>query len=336
VITRRDFLSLVALTPAASTQVWSQKPARLPTVGILSPGGATGACGPDQQGRTVCYFIEGLRALGYIEGRNVAIEYRFADGDMKRLPGLARELVALRPDVIYTHTGLSADAAAGATTTIPIVIGPVGEATLTRLAGNLARPSGNVTGTTLNTIGQDEKCLQLLKELAPRIARVAVVFNPDNFDFRNYPSVLGSAAAQSRITLIGIEARSDSDLQQVFAAIAASGADAILLTADNRLTASDEVRQPIIEWASIHRLPVASPSFRVAAGGGLLSLSTDLQAPARRAAYYVHRILGGAKPADLPVERPTTFKLSVNRKNAIALGLTIPQSLLLRADEVIQ
>ena len=231
---------------------------------------------------------------------------------------------------------MSADAAAGATTTIPIVIGPVGEATLTRLAGNLARPSGNVTGTTLNTIGQDEKCLQLLKELAPRIARVAVVFNPDNFDFRNYPSVLGSAAAQSRITLIGIEARSDSDLQQVFAAIAASGADAILLTADNRLTASDEVRQPIIEWASIHRLPVASPSFRVAAGGGLLSLSTDLQAPARRAAYYVHRILGGAKPADLPVERPTTFKLSVNRKNAIALGLTIPQSLLLRADEVIQ
>ena len=334
--TRRHFLSLAAFGSLAPAHAWAQKPARLPTVGILSPNSPVGTCGPDHQERTVCYFMEGMRALGYIDGRNLVFEYRFADGDFKRLPSLAQELVALRPDVIYTHTGLSADAAAGATTTIPIVIGPAGETSLTRLAGNLARPTRNVTGLALNTIGQDEKCLQLLKELAPRSTRLAVLLNPNNFDYRGYPGVLGPAAAQSGMTLIGIEIRSASDLPQAFATIAASGADAILLTADPLLTASDAIRPQVIDWATRRRVPLASPSYRVAPGGGLFSLSTDIQAPARRAAYYVHRILNGAKPADLPVERPTTFKLVVNRKTANALGLTIPQSVLLRADEVIQ
>jgi len=336
VTTRRRFLSLVAFASLAPAHAWAQKPARLPTVGILSPNRPVGACGPDRQDATVCYFIAGMRALGYIEGRNVAFEYRFADGDFKRLPALASELVALRPDVIYTHTGLSADAAAGATTTIPVVVGPSGEVTLTRLAGNLARPTGNVTGTTSNTIGQDEKCLQLLKELAPRITRIAVLLNPNNFDYRGYPGVLGPATARSGMTLIGIEVRNVSDLPQAFATIAARGADAILLTADPLLTASEAIRPRVIEWATSRRLPLASTSYRVVPGGGLISLSTDIQAPARRAAYYVHRILNGAKPADLPVELPTIFKLSVNRKTAAALGLKIPQSLLLRADEVIQ
>jgi putative ABC transport system substrate-binding protein len=336
VTTRRHFLSLVAVTSLASTHPWAQKPARLPTVGILSPNTPVGACGANLQGRTVCYFMDGLRALGYVEGRNVAFEYRFADEDSKRLPALAKELVALRPDVIYTHTGLSADAAAAATTTIPIVIGPAGETSLTRLAGNLARPTGNVTGIALNSIGQDEKCLQLLKELAPGIKRVAVLLNPNNFDYRGYPGVLGPAATQSGMTLIGIEVRNVADLRQVFATLVARSADAILLTSDAVLTASDAIRPQVIEWAISHRLPLASPSYRVAPGGGLISLSTDIEAPARRASFYVHRILNGAKAADLPVELPTTFKLVVNRKTASALGLTIPQSLLLRADEVIQ
>jgi putative ABC transport system substrate-binding protein len=280
--------------------------------------------------------MEGLRALGYVEGRTIAIESRYADGDFKRLPALAKELVGLRPDVIYTHTGLSADAAAGATTTIPIVIGPAGETSLTRLAGNLARPTSNVTGTALNTIGQDEKCLQLLKELAPHSTRVAVLVNPNNFDYHGYPGALGPAAAQWGMTLIGIEVRNASDLPQALATMAARGADAILLTADPLLTASDEIRPPVIDWAARRRMPLVSPSYRVAPGGGLFSLSTDIEAPARRAAFYVHRILNGAKPADLPVERPMTFKLVVNRKTANALGLTIPQSVLLRADEMIQ
>ena len=277
-----------------------------------------------------------MRGLGYVDGRNVAFEYRFADEDYQRLPALANELVALQSDVIYTHTGLSADAAATATKTIPIVVGPAGERSLTRLAGNLARPTTNVTGTALNTIGQDEKCLQLLKELAPRIAQVAVLLNPNNFDYRGYPGVLEPAATHSGLTLVAIDVRNVSDLHQAFATIEAKGVEAILLTADPALTAFDEIRPRVSEWATIHRLPLASPSYRVAPGGGLFSLSTDIEAPARRAAFYVHRILNGAKPADLPVELPTKFKLVVNRKTAVALGLAIPQSVLLRADEVIQ
>jgi putative ABC transport system substrate-binding protein len=336
VTTRRHFLYLVAFTSLAPAHARAQKPAELPTIGILSPNSPVGACEHDRPWRTVCYFLDGLRALGYVEGRNVAFAYRFADGDYKRLPALAKELVALKPNVIYTHTGLSADAAAGATTTIPIVIGPAGEASLARLAGNLGRPTGNVTGIALNAIEQDEKCLQLLKELAPRIIRVAVLINPDNFDYRGYPNVLGVAAAQAGVTLIGVQIGNVSDLRQAFATLAEGGADAILLTADPLLTASDEIRPKIIEWASSRRVPLASPSYRVAPGGGLLSLSTDIEAPAHRAAFYVHRILKGARPAELPVERPTTFKLVVNGKTAAILGLAIPQSVLLRADEVIQ
>jgi putative ABC transport system substrate-binding protein len=231
---------------------------------------------------------------------------------------------------------LSADAAATATTTIPIVVGPAGESSLSRLAGNLARPTGNVTGVALNAIGQDEKCLQLLKELAPRTKRTAVLLNPDNFDYRGYPGVLTPAATQSGMTLIGIEIRNTSDLRHAFGTLRTRGADAILLTADPVLTSSSEIRPEVIEWATSHRLPLGSPSYRVAPNGGLFSLSTDIEVPARRAAFYVHRILGGAKPADLPIERPTRFKLVVNRKTAAAIGLTIPRSVLLRADEVIQ
>src|SRR4029453_13143412 len=194
--------------------------------------------------------------LGYVDGGNVRFEYRFADEDYKRLPALAKQLVALRPDVIYTHTGFSANAAATATTTIPIVVGPAGEASLTRLAGNLARPTTNVTGTALNTIGQDEKCLQLLKELAPRIPRVAVLLNPNNFDYRGYPGVLGTAAAHSGITLSAVEVGNVSDLQQAFAIMEAKGAEAILLTADPLLTASDHIRPRVNDWAPGPRPPL--------------------------------------------------------------------------------
>jgi putative ABC transport system substrate-binding protein len=138
------------------------------------------------------------------------------------------------------------------------------------------------------------------------------------------------------MTLIAIEVRNASDLPPAFATIVAKGANAILLSADPLLTSTDDIRPRVIEWATSRRLPVVSPSYRVAPAGGLFSLSTDIQAPAHRAAFYVHRILNGATPADLPVERPTTFKLVVNRKTAAALGLTIPHSVLLRADEVIQ
>jgi putative ABC transport system substrate-binding protein len=298
--TRRHFLLLVGVVTAwVPLGAWAQQPGRLQKVGILSPGKQADmtACGSINRGMGPGCFLEGLRALGYVDGRNVAFEYRFAEGASERLPALAAELVSLRPDVILTFTTPGADAAAAATTTIPIVVGPASEETLERLAGNFARPVGNVTGLTLSSFEQDRKCLQLLKELAPRTSRVAVLGNPDNPLSRSYPGVLSPAANQLGITLTRIDARNASDLPQAFAMIVASGADALF---------------KIIKWALGRGLPVASASSRVAADGGLVSLGTDNSALSRRAAFYVHRILGGAKPADLPVERPTIFKLSIN------------------------
>ncbi len=293
------------------------------------------ACLPNNQGGGAGCLLEGLRALGYSDGRNVTFEYRFAEGAAERLPALAAELVALRPDVIYTYTTVGADAAAKATTTIPIIVGPAGERTMERLAGNFARPVGNVTGLTLSSVN-DEKLLQLLKELAPRLVRVAVLANPDNPGYGTYLEQLLPAAKQLGITLNRVDARSAAEFPQAFTAIRASRAEAILIADDFALAGTTEVRRQIIQWALGQRLPVASSSARVATDGGLVSLGSDNSALVRRAALYVHRVLGGAKAADLPVERPTVYKLSVNRKTAAALGLTIPQSLLLRADEVIQ
>lgn len=326
----------VLATVGFALPAWPQQPDRLPKVAILSPAKqADMVCLPNNQGGGAGCLLEGLRALGYSDGRNVTFEYRFAEGAAERLPALAAELVALRPDVIFTYTTVGANAAAAATTTIPIVVGPAGEIGMERLAGNFARPVGNVTGLTLNSLGQDEKCLQLLKEVAPRIVRVAVLANPDNPNYGSSLALL-PAANQLGITLNRVDARNAAELPQAFTAIRASRADAILILDDVALAGTTEVRRQIIQWALGQRLPVASSSARVAIDGGLVSLGTDNSVLVRRAAYYVHRILGGAKPADLPVERPTVYKLSVNRKTAAALGLTIPQALLLRADEVVQ
>ena len=334
--TRRELFPLLVVAAAIPTGAWTQQPARVQRVGILSPGEKGDmVCRPNNQGGGIGCFVEALRTLGHSEGRNVAFEYRFAEGASERLAGLAAELVSLKPDVIYTFTTAGANAAATATTTIPIVVGPAGERTLERLAGSLARPVGNVTGLTLNSPEQDEKCLQLLKELAPRTSRVAVMLNPDNPSFGAYLDLLRPAADRLAVTLIRFESRGASDLAQALAAIQASGADAVLIGDDAALTGKAEVRQQIAAWALGRRLPVASASSRVAADGGLVSMGTDNSALVRRAAFYVHRILGGAKPADLPVERPSTFKLSLNRTTAATLGLTIPRALLLRADEVI-
>jgi putative ABC transport system substrate-binding protein len=331
------FLLLCILFGALIATGWAQSPTRLPKIGILAPGAATNTdCAADVIGSNVRCFLDGLRALGYIEGKNVIIEYRYADEHYERLPALAAELVSRAPDVIFTNTSAGAEAAAKATTTIPIVVGPAGEATIAGLAGNLARPTGNVTGIALNISEQDQKCVQLLKELAPRTTKVALLVNPDNVAWRRYPEALEPAAARLGVTLIRIEVKHASDLPQAFAAIAASGANAIFLVDDALIVAAPDVRGQILEWALNRRLPVASSSWRIAPSGGLVSLGSEVPPLIRRAATYVDKILKGARPADLPVERPSVFKLAINLKTAKALGLTIPQSLLLRADEVIQ
>ena len=249
--TRQFVLSSLALVATCvALPAWPQQPVRLPKVAILSPARqADMACLPNNQGGGAGCLLEGLRALGYSDGRNVAFETRFAEGAAERLPALAAELVALRPDVIYTYTTVGANAAAAATTTIPIVVGPAGEAAMERLAGNFARPVGNVTGLTLMSVGQDEKCLQLLKELAPRIARVAVLANPDNPAYGGYLDLLRPAATQLGITLTRIEARNAAELPQAFTAIRAGRADAILILDDVALAGTTEVRRQIIQWA---------------------------------------------------------------------------------------
>jgi putative ABC transport system substrate-binding protein len=333
--TPRMFPLLAAVVLSQPYGAWPQQAVRLPLVGILSDGGPT-TCGSGAPGFAVACMVEALRVLGDVEGRTVAFEYRFAHGDYRRMHALAAELVALRPDVVYTYATAGADAVAKATTTIPVVVGPVGDETMSRLAGNLARPVGNLTGQTLGGFEVNQKCLQLLKELAPRTSRVAVIHHPDNPILVRILDDLGPAAAQLGMTLVRIGAHSAADLPQALAAVLASNADAIFMFSEGPLANSGEVRKHVSAWAVSRRLPVAGSVESFAADGALVSLSSDGTAIARRAAFYVHRILGGAKPADLPVERPTTFKLAVNRRTAAALGLTIPQSVLLRADEVIE
>ncbi len=337
-MTRRHILPLLAaLALTLPLCAWPQQPARLPLVGVLSPGGPT-SCESGKLGFLVACMIEGLRTLGRVEGRDVAFEIRYANGDSGRLHAWAAELVALRPDVLYTFTAAGADAAAVATTTIPVVAGPAGEGIMVRLAGNLARPTGNVTGLTLNTgnLEQDQKSLQLLKELAPRASRVAWIRLPDNPRFRLARASVEAAATQLGLTLVGIDARNAADLPQALAAATAGRADAIYMADDALLAGTMEVRTLVSAWATSRRLPLVSSNAAFAADGALLSLGADIPAIACRAAFYVHRILAGARPADLPVERPTVYKLTLNRKTAAALGITIPPALSLRADEVIQ
>ena len=311
----------------------AQPATRLPRIGVLSPAGADIL---DRADSSVANFMLGLRELGYVDARNVVIDRRVADPALDRLPALAVQLVQLQPDVIFTHGAAGAMAAARATTTIAIVVGPAGEEALAALAGNLARPTGNVTGLALSSVPRDQKCLQMLKEIAPRTRKVAIVVNPDEPAFSGYEQRLAQGLGGLSLELVRIEARRAADVPAAFKAIAASGAGAGFLSNDVVLAGTPQVRARFIEAAARQRLPIVSSQYALAADGGLLSLYTDLGAMGRRAAQQVHRILGGARPGDLPVELPTIHRLAINLKVARALGLAVPHPLLLRADEVIE
>ncbi|MGL6110100.1 MAG: ABC transporter substrate-binding protein [Rubrivivax sp.] len=331
---RRALLALGGATATLPWRVWGQGAAALPRVGVLSPAGAEILKRPDS---SVANFVAGLRDLGHVDGRSVTLEFRFADQALDRLPALATDLLRLQPDVIYTHSNAAARATARATPSIPIVVGPASEEVLLELAGGFARPTGNVTGTALTSNQWDQKCLQLLKDIAPRTRKVTVVMNPsDSRHRREDLSSLAQGLGPLGLALVRVDARGAADVPQAFAAAAAAGADAMFLRDDSVLAGTPAVRMRFIEAAAVRRLPLVSSQFAVASDGGLLSLGTDIGALGRRAAWQVHRILGGAKPGDLAVERPSTFKLTLNLKTARTLGLTVPQSLLLRADEVIQ
>jgi len=311
----------------------AQETERLPMLAILSP--ATPAQ-LQTRSHILRMLLGDLAELGYVDGQNIWFEFRFANHALERLPGLAAELVAKQPDVIYTWTSGAGRAAAGATSAIPIVVAPVNEGTMAALVSDFAQPTGNVTGLTLNSREQHQKCLQLLKEAAPSVTRVGVLLNPLNPVWDDYPGVLAGAARALSFELVRVEARSLAEIDQAFAAMADQGVDALFGLDESTLIGAVPVPKRILELIVEHRLPSVSDNADFARAGGLLGLGTDLVPIGRGAAQYIHRILQGAKTSELPVEHPAKFKLVVNLKTAEALGITIPPSVLLRADEVIE
>jgi putative tryptophan/tyrosine transport system substrate-binding protein len=278
-------------------------------------------------------FREGLRESGYIEGQNVEIEVRSADGEYQRLPGLAVELVGLQVDILVTESVPAAVAAQQATQTIPIVTAGMVDPVLTGLVASLAHPGGNITGPSLMAPVLVAKQLQLLKEMVPDLSHLAVLWNAANAGNDRQLQEVERAVGVLGVRLQSVEVRGANDLGSAFIAMTSEQADGLVVLFDAMLI---DHRAQITDLASATRIPAAYGLRDYVEAGGLMSYAANISDVYRRAAYYVDRILKGTKPADLPVEQPTTFEFIVNLKTAHALGLTIPQHVLLQATEVIQ
>jgi putative tryptophan/tyrosine transport system substrate-binding protein len=331
-VKRREFITLFGGTAATwPLAVRAQQPAgRVYRVGYLAGGSR------DQQLHLIKAFEEGLRSLGYRAGRNIAIEYRFADGQVQRLPALATDLVKLGVEIIVCGNHASTVAAMMASTTIPIVMASVADPVRDGLVASLARPGGNVTGFSADGGSESEtqgKRLELLKETIPNLTRVGVLRNPD---FRAHLARLESMRDVTRplgLKLVAVEARGLDTLEQAFATMVREQMQAFILFSDTVLF---NYRQQIGVMAIRNRLPATSGLKEFAEAGLLLSYGPDFRTLYGGAAVFIDKIFKGAKPADLPVEQPTKFELVVNLKTAKALGIDIPPTLLARADEVIE
>jgi putative ABC transport system substrate-binding protein len=279
-------------------------------------------------------FREGLRDLGYVEGRDIVIEYLWTEGRYDRLVALVKQAVDHRVDVIVTAGTPAVLAAKEGTSTIPIVMAAIGDPILAGIVPSLARPGGNITGLASMSPDIDGKRLELLKELVPGVSRIAVLWNPTNPNNAIRMKQIESAAKTLHLTLDPFVGASDSrQLDKGLDAIAAARAQALIMEPDRALLAQ---RMRIVDFTMRHQLPGLYPYREFVQAGGLVSYTASYRAMFRRAAIYIDKIFKGAKPADLPIEQPTKFELVVNLKTAKALGLTIPQSLLLRADEVLE
>jgi putative ABC transport system substrate-binding protein len=278
-------------------------------------------------------FQQGMRELGYIQGRNCSIEWRFADGRYERLPSLAAELVRRNVDVIVAGTALSVQATHQATATIPIIMvavpDPIGEG----FATSLSRPGGNITGLTNIVTEISVKHLELLRIAVPKLARVAVLINPHNPSDSLILEQIQGAAFSMGVKVFPVEASTAKQIEAGFAAMIQERTQALIVAADSYF---DVQRGQIAKLAVDNRLPAISSNREMTEAGGLMSYGQDLGEHYRRAATYVDKILKGAKPGDLPIEQPTVLGLVVNKKTAGALGLAIPQELVLRADRVIE
>jgi putative ABC transport system substrate-binding protein len=307
----------------------AQPPEKVPRVGYLNPGSSSD---PVRQRRLEA-LRQGLRELGYAEGQNIALEPRWAEGKFDRYPALAADLVRSKVAVIVAWSGPATRAAQEATRTIPIVMSLVNDPVGSGLVASLARPGGNVTGTTLMAPDVVGKRLELLKEVVPRVSRVAVLQHPDNPASARQLREVEARGRALGVRLQILDVRNPPEIDSAFAAMTREQAGALLTLSD---AIFETQRRQIVELAAKGRLPTSLGTREQAEAGGLMAYGADFLALERRAATYVDKILKGAKPADLPVEQPTKFELVINMKTAKALGLTIPPSLLLRADQVIE
>jgi putative ABC transport system substrate-binding protein len=320
-------LGIIAASPSDA-----QQDGRIQRIGII-----TGSSSPAtwRQAGIFQNFLKGLRELGYEEGRNIAIEFRSAEGHPERFSKIAADLVGLKVDVlISTVCGEMLNAARKATSTIPIVVAVCNEDMVeSGIVASLARPGGNVTGLTKLTPELAAKRLELLKEIAPKASRVAVLWDPGYSAFSADWRELRATAQAKGVTLQPVEVHGLDDLERAFAAMVRERADAVITFSD---TMTYVFPERVTQLALTSRLPLMSPYREIAAAGGLMAYGPNLPDMFRRAAGYVGKILTGAKPTELPIQQPTTFELVVNLKTANALGLAVPHTLLARADEVIE
>ena len=327
--TRRRFvLALMAAALAAPLASFAQQPAKTARIGVLL---AASSQGNETQLQA---FRDGLRDLGYVEGKNFQLEVRWGEGKLERLPALAAELVQLKVDIIVAASSPSVVAARQATQTIPIVMpfssDPVGDG----LVASLAHPGGNITGLSIMSAELGEKRIQLLKEMFPKVAHAMdVLWNPDYVGMRARFEQARTAAPAVGLNVRSVEVRDTRELDAAFEAIVRERPEALLLLVDP-FTRSQRSR--IVEFAAAQRLPAIYESSDFVDAGGLISYGPNFLNQFRRAASYVDKILRGAKPADLPIEQPTTFELVINMRAAKALGIKFPDSILLRADRVIE
>jgi putative ABC transport system substrate-binding protein len=324
---RRHFIALVGGSAAACPfRLYSQPLSRIARIGFLGSASASGSAKSVEALRT------GLRDLGYVEGKNIEIEFRWAEGKYDRLSGLVVELIHLSVDVIVTHGTPGTRIAKQATSTIPIVMAISGDAIATGLVTSLARPEANVTGSTFFIPQLNAKRLELIKEVCPQVARVAALSNPNNPVSKPIIPAMRAAATPLKLDFDVAEVQGPSEFDRAFETMAKRRVDAVVITEDGEFAAS---------FGAIATLATANGLASIGAqeyaqAGGLIGYGVDLLGLYRRAAYFVDKILKGVKPADLPIEQPTRFELIINLKTAKSLGLKIAPAMLTRADEIVE
>lgn len=317
-------LSILWEPPSSQGQQPRTKPARIGFLGNSTPA---------LEAHLVGAFREGLHDLGYEEGRNILIEYRWAEGKYERFPALIAELIALQVDVIVTAGTPATRAVKKATTSIPIVMVAVADPPGDGIVASLARPGGNITGVSSMALELEGKRLELLRKLAPNIAAIAVLWNPLNTSHISALERVRVAARVLHMKVYAVEMRVSEDLAAAFAAMGRERSDALIILADRVFLHN---RTHIIDLAAQYHLPGVYPYPEFPEAGGLMSFGPNYEDMHRRAAIYVDKILKGIKPADLAVEQPMKFELVINLKTAKALGLTIPPELLVQTDKVIE